>query len=139
MAASRIGWAGAWVAFGFDVAVKAALLLILTFGIHILLGRRRLLARAALWNACLLGLLVLPIAERAVPRLGVIGPGWIGRALPLIGDEAKGLDLTAADKRPIDRNEPDPAHVDESDIAHHRDIGLADRVGMASAQVCGAV
>ena len=124
MAASRIGWAGAWVAFGFDVAVKAALLLILTFGIHILLGRRRLLARAALWNACLLGLLVLPLAEIGVPRIGISGLGWIGRAFPRIEEQAKGLDQAAADERPIEHHEPDPVRLDESDGTPGRDVEL---------------
>ncbi len=129
MAAVRLGWAGAWVAFGFDVAAKAALFVILTLAIHILLGRRRLLARGALWNACLLGLLVLAVAARAVPRLGVNGPAWIGRALPIVEDEAESWDQSPADERPLKRNEPAPAYRDETDGGTRpRDAGLAGRV-----------
>ncbi len=38
MASAGIGWAGEGMVFGFDVAVKAALFLLLSFAIHILLG-----------------------------------------------------------------------------------------------------
>jgi thiol-disulfide isomerase/thioredoxin len=65
------GWAPAALDFGLDVAVKAMALLLLTWMAHAAFGRRRALARSALWNACLLGLLGLPLAGLAFPRLSI--------------------------------------------------------------------
>ncbi|HEX3450620.1 MAG TPA: M56 family metallopeptidase, partial [Isosphaeraceae bacterium] len=55
-----------------DLALKATALMTFTFACHGALGRRRALARSALWNACLIGLLLLPAACLAFPRLHVI-------------------------------------------------------------------
>jgi hypothetical protein len=60
-------------AFGLDLALKSTAWLLLTIAIHALLGRRRVLARSALWNACLAGLLVLPPIVAWSPRLRVGG------------------------------------------------------------------
>jgi beta-lactamase regulating signal transducer with metallopeptidase domain/peroxiredoxin/protocatechuate 3,4-dioxygenase beta subunit len=68
------GWDGASVIFGLDVALKAAVLLLAAGLAHLGLGRRRVLARSAVWNACLLGLLALPIAGAALPRLRLLVP-----------------------------------------------------------------
>jgi beta-lactamase regulating signal transducer with metallopeptidase domain len=58
-------------ALGLDVAVKAVALLALCWFAHAALGRRQVLIRSALWNACLLGLLGLPLVDVVVPRLRV--------------------------------------------------------------------
>jgi hypothetical protein len=55
-----------------DLALKATALMTFAFACHGALGRRRALARSALWNACLIGLLLLPAACLAFPRLHVI-------------------------------------------------------------------
>jgi beta-lactamase regulating signal transducer with metallopeptidase domain len=52
-----------------DVAIKATALLLMTYGAHFALGRRRVLARSALWCASLIGLLLLPLASLTFPRL----------------------------------------------------------------------
>lgn len=66
-----------------DVAPKATVLLSLAFAAHAILGRRRALARSALWNACLVGLLLLPAASLASPRLRLaILPGNAEAPLP---------------------------------------------------------
>lgn len=51
-----------------DLALKATALMALAFACHGALGRRRALARSALWNACLVGLLLLPAARKPSPR-----------------------------------------------------------------------
>jgi beta-lactamase regulating signal transducer with metallopeptidase domain len=52
-----------------DVILKATAMMALVFAVHGVLGRRRAAARSALWNACLVGLLLLPAASLAFPRL----------------------------------------------------------------------
>jgi beta-lactamase regulating signal transducer with metallopeptidase domain len=54
-----------------DVAIKATALLLLAYGAHFGLGRRRALARSALWCASLIGLLLLPVANVTFPRLQI--------------------------------------------------------------------
>jgi BlaR1 peptidase M56 len=63
------GWARTAVGSGLDVAAKATALFLLAWLAHAALGRRRALARSALWNACVLGLLGLPVAGVAFPRI----------------------------------------------------------------------
>jgi hypothetical protein len=63
-----------WALVALDVTFKATALMTLAFVCHRALGRRRALARSALWNACLIGLLVLPAASLAFPRLRVTVP-----------------------------------------------------------------
>ena len=46
--------------------------------LHVLLGRRRPLSRSGLWNALLAGLVVLPVATLAFPRLRVDLPDDAG-------------------------------------------------------------
>ena len=60
-----------------DVTLKATAMMILVFAGHGLLGRRRAAARSALWNACLVGLLLLPAASLAAPRLRLALPAWL--------------------------------------------------------------
>jgi beta-lactamase regulating signal transducer with metallopeptidase domain/protocatechuate 3,4-dioxygenase beta subunit/thiol-disulfide isomerase/thioredoxin len=52
-----------------DVAIKATILLSLTYAVHAGLRRRRALARSAVWCAALIGLMFLPLASVAFPRL----------------------------------------------------------------------
>jgi hypothetical protein len=63
------GWARTALGFGLDVAVKATAMFLLAWLAHAALGRRRALARSALWNATVLGLFCLPVAVVAFPRL----------------------------------------------------------------------
>ncbi len=51
-----------------DTAFKATALLMMAWALHFLAGRRALV-RSALWNTCLVGLLLLPVACLALPRL----------------------------------------------------------------------
>ncbi len=62
------GWARTALVFGLDVAIKATILLLLAWLIHAALGRRCALARSTLWNACMVGLLCLPLASLVLPR-----------------------------------------------------------------------
>ena len=52
-----------------DVTAKAMVLLFLAYSIHFGLGRRRVLARSALWSALLATLIWLPLVELSLPRL----------------------------------------------------------------------
>jgi beta-lactamase regulating signal transducer with metallopeptidase domain/protocatechuate 3,4-dioxygenase beta subunit len=54
-----------------DVGARTTLILILAYAAHALLGRRRALARTALWNASMAGLMILPLAAMAFPRLSI--------------------------------------------------------------------
>ena len=58
-----------------DVLLKATALLVLALAAHLALGRRRALVRSALWNACLIGLILLPASSLAFPRLRIPVPG----------------------------------------------------------------
>ena len=60
------------LAIALDVALKATLLLALTIAAHTALGRRRALVRSALWNACIAGLLFMPVASWGLPRLRIL-------------------------------------------------------------------
>jgi len=60
---------GAMLILPLDIAFKATILLILAWFLHALAGQRRALLRSALWNACLVGLLLVPLACIAFPRL----------------------------------------------------------------------
>jgi beta-lactamase regulating signal transducer with metallopeptidase domain/protocatechuate 3,4-dioxygenase beta subunit/peroxiredoxin len=62
------------LAVALDVSVKATALILLVFAAHWALGRRQALIRSALWNALLVGLLLLPAASLAFPRLSVPMP-----------------------------------------------------------------
>ncbi|WZO98763.1 carboxypeptidase regulatory-like domain-containing protein [Isosphaeraceae bacterium EP7] len=54
-----------------DVALKSGAFLAAAYAAHALLGPRRALARSALWNACLVGLVLLPVTTLLVPRLNI--------------------------------------------------------------------
>ncbi|APW62013.1 carboxypeptidase regulatory-like domain-containing protein [Paludisphaera borealis] len=58
----------------FDAIFRATVLLVLAFGAHAALGRSRALVRSALWNACLIGLLLIPASILALPRLVISAP-----------------------------------------------------------------
>ena len=58
--------------FGVAVGLKATLLLVVALVCHGLLGRRGTLIRSALWNACLVGLLLLPLAEAQTLRVRLL-------------------------------------------------------------------
>lgn len=57
------------LAIAAQIALKATALLVLAFALHALAGRRRALMRSACWNACLVGLLLVPVVCLAFPRL----------------------------------------------------------------------
>ena len=50
------------------------MLIVLALAAHAALGPRRALARSALWNACLVGLLLLPVCQLVFPRIRVTVP-----------------------------------------------------------------
>ena len=54
-----------------DVLLKATALLVLALAAHLALGPRRALVRSALWNACPIGLILLPASSLAFPRLRI--------------------------------------------------------------------
>ena len=120
--------AGEWLAAGLDLAVRAALVLLCSFTIHVLLGRRRILGRASLWNACLVGLLVLPVATSSLPRVRVYGLGWIGRQLARIEERARAFDHAATGDRPIGRDQFNPARLHDSGHGQPEDSALANRL-----------
>ncbi len=68
------------------VVLLGTLMLLVALGAHAALGRNRARLRSAVWNACALGLLALPVA------LGLL-PGMRGReprplqAVPPVGRE----------------------------------------------------
>ncbi len=69
-----------------DVVVKATVLMAIGFLCHAALGRGRALVRSALWNACLVGLLLLPAASAAFPRVSIPvlpGPARAGDPIPI--------------------------------------------------------
>ncbi len=81
--------AGATLAVALDVLLKTSALLALAYAIHAALGRGRPLVRSAFWNGCLVGLILLPGASLAFPRLRVAIPSGpaspLPRAVPSIG------------------------------------------------------
>ena len=64
---------------GLDVVIKATALMGVAGLVHAALGRRQVLARAAFGNALLLGLLLMPVACLATPRVRLT----LGPAVPL--------------------------------------------------------
>ena len=61
-------WSEPVVSWGIEVAAKALLCGLLVYLVHLAVGRRRVLVRSVLWNAALVGLLVLPAAIAFCPR-----------------------------------------------------------------------
>ena len=57
-----------------DLSLKVTVLYLVAMLLHLLLGRRRPLSRSGLWNAILAGLIVLPVATLAFPRLQIDFP-----------------------------------------------------------------
>jgi beta-lactamase regulating signal transducer with metallopeptidase domain/protocatechuate 3,4-dioxygenase beta subunit/peroxiredoxin len=78
------------LAMAIDAATKATVLIVAALIAHAMLGQRRVLARSALGNACLAGLLVLPVASWAMPRMRVAvlpapGPASVQVPSPTLG------------------------------------------------------
>ncbi|MDG3006067.1 carboxypeptidase regulatory-like domain-containing protein [Paludisphaera mucosa] len=112
IAASRIA------SFALDAALKATVLMTLAFAVHFALGRRRTLSRSALWNACLVGMSLLPLVGMAFPRWrAVVLPGRVASRPParIVAD----VDVSPAlpeptppalesplDHRPVDPSRP---------------------------------
>ena len=71
-----------------DAAIKATVLIATFLAVHAALGRRRAVIRSALWNTCLLGLLLLPAASLALPRLRIF--------VPTVGEIAPAQTMAAA-------------------------------------------
>jgi hypothetical protein len=65
--------------YGLDIAAKVTVVIFMIAGLQGVLGRRRVLISSVLWNAGLVGLLVLPIATLALPRFPI---HWLP-ALPI--------------------------------------------------------
>jgi RND family efflux transporter MFP subunit len=61
-------------ALSLSVALRATLLMLAALAVHGILGRGRPLVRSVIWNACLLGLLLLPVSAAAFPRLRLAAP-----------------------------------------------------------------
>lgn len=93
-----------------DLAAKATALLVVAFLSHAALGRRRVLVRSALWNACLVGLLLLPAASLAFPRLIVTLPA--AAAIPIAPAIDEPATVFPEPIAPVATNVVDPvAHV----------------------------
>lgn len=55
----------------FEIALKAAILCLVVWTLHIVAGRKRALLRSALWHLCLVGLIVVPASLFVGPRLHI--------------------------------------------------------------------
>jgi RND family efflux transporter MFP subunit len=62
------------LAMSLSVGLRATLLMLAALAVHGILGRGRPLVRSVIWNACLLGLLLLPVAAVVFPRLRLTAP-----------------------------------------------------------------
>jgi C-terminal processing protease CtpA/Prc/beta-lactamase regulating signal transducer with metallopeptidase domain len=93
----------AW-AIGVDIALKATLLLVAASLLDRVLRTRHLLACSSIWNACLIGLILLPVAAIAFPRLRI-------ECLPPETATAESIDMWMTDPTamlPIDHIEESP-------------------------------
>src|SRR5579872_874041 len=59
------------ITLALEIAAKAALLCLVAWLAHLLVGRKRIVLRSAIWQVCLLGLALLPLASAAFPRMPV--------------------------------------------------------------------
>ncbi len=57
-----------------EITLKAAVLCLVVWIAHVLLGRDRLLVRSVLWHICLVGLLLIPLTVVVTPRMRVAMP-----------------------------------------------------------------
>jgi len=64
-------WSGWLVPVGADIAIKTTIVLLLAIACDRIFLRRWVLARSAMWNACLASLFLLPAATVAFPRLRI--------------------------------------------------------------------
>lgn len=71
------------LAVAIGVVGRATVLMVLAFAVHAALGRRRALARSALWNACLVGLFLVPLSTLVLPRLRLTVPTEAEVAIPV--------------------------------------------------------
>ena len=99
---TAVGLGGWIVPVALDVATKATGLLAAAFVAHFALGRGRPLARSALWNACLVGLILIPAASLILPRLSLPVLATRSVAVPAIGG-ADPAPIAARSEAPIDR------------------------------------
>lgn len=68
---SSMVWPSPITTLGLDLALRVTALLVSTLTLDTILGPRRSLIRSALWHASLVGLLILPLASFATPRLRI--------------------------------------------------------------------
>ncbi|MGP0070162.1 MAG: carboxypeptidase regulatory-like domain-containing protein [Isosphaeraceae bacterium] len=123
----------ATLAIAIDAAAKATVLIVVASIAHAMLGQRRVLARSAVGNACLAGLLVLPVASWALPRMRVavlptrefsaVRAPSPARSVPVLEEAGEAEDLpfvaNPAIRLPIGAVEP-PAIARPAPDAFHR-------------------
>jgi len=63
--------AGGAAGFALEMMARITLPCTVAVVVHLLLGQRRALARSAVWNAVLIGLIVMPVVTLACPRLRI--------------------------------------------------------------------
>lgn len=102
LAAGSPLWVHTAVEFLLGVAFKAAVLGVLAYAIHLVLGRRRVLVRSVLWNGCVAGLLILPLVVLWIPSLRIV-------CLPADRSEARAPAIVIEGLRPS-RPQPLPAN-----------------------------
>ena len=97
--------ASAALLVAFDVVLKATIVLALAYAVHAALGRGRVLARSALWDATLIGLALLPLAGLAFPhlRLAVLPAAKTAPALDSMEHRAGAFreNTTVAEESPV--------------------------------------
>lgn len=93
-----------WIHIGADIAIKAALIVLLVYLLTSVVFRRNVLIRSSIWNACLVGLLLLPLATTALPswricclpRPAMDAPTKTSEAIPNDNTDSQGIDLQPA-------------------------------------------
>ncbi len=66
-------WSGPWATLAAELFCRGGAFLAVALGAHFALGRKRAVVQSVVWNACLIGLLLLPLSLWSAPRLTV----WI--------------------------------------------------------------
>jgi len=133
-------WSRAALAVGLDVAIKAAALILGAAAIHLALGRRRVLIRSMAWNACLAGLLLLPVAASAFPRLRVAClPGGVAVRASVDGPAALILPVADPVARPAGSDVPAGGVAAIAPRAPSSRLDLAAAIVLAYAAVAAAL
>jgi len=133
-------WSRAALAVGLDVAIKAAALILGAATIHLALGRRRVLIRSMAWNACLAGLLLLPVAASAFPRLRVAClPGVAVASGPVDRPATPILPVADPVARPAGLDPPAEAGPANAPRAPSSRFDLAATIVLAYAAVAAAL